>query len=89
LKTLLVLRFFIFILLLGIFIFLEIVVNIAIIETGIGGEIDLINVFSYLVAIGIISIRIDYIYILRDIIKKITWYKVGIFKPDLVVGIMV
>jgi folylpolyglutamate synthase len=66
------LRFPVFILLLGIFIFLgEEKVNMAVIETRIGGEMDSTNVFPYPVATGIISIGINYVYILGDTIKKI------------------
>lgn len=85
LKTPLVPRFPAFMSLLGISIFLE-KADVAILETGMGGEMDSTNVFPRPVATGITSIGIDHVHVLGDTVEKIAWHKAGIFKPDSVAG---
>jgi folylpolyglutamate synthase len=60
-----------FLLLLAIYIFILKKVNVAILKTGIGGEIDSTNIFPRLVATSITTIRIDYVHVLGHTIKEI------------------
>jgi folylpolyglutamate synthase len=78
-----------FMTLLGISIFLEEEVDVAVIETGIGGETDSTNVFPHPVATGITSIGIDHVHVLGDTVEKIAWHKAGIFKSGSVAGTVV
>jgi folylpolyglutamate synthase len=55
-------------------------VDLAIYETGIGGEFDVTNVVERPVAAGISTLGIDHVLILGDTIKKIAWHKGGIMK---------
>lgn len=75
--------------LLGMYIFMMEKADVAILKTGIGGEMDSTNVFPHLVATGITSIRLDHVHVLGDTVKKIAWHKAGIFKSGLVTGTMV
>ncbi|PMD55294.1 Mur ligase [Hyaloscypha bicolor E] len=81
-------RFPAFMSLLGISIFLE-EVDVAVIETGMGGEMDSTNVFPHPVATGITSIGIDHVHVLGDTVEKIAWHKAGIFKSGSVAGTVV
>ena len=56
-------------------------VDIAVIETGLGGRLDSTNVISPLVC-GITSISLDHSDILGDTIEKISKEKAGIIKED-------
>ncbi|CAG9989852.1 unnamed protein product [Clonostachys byssicola] len=61
-------------------VFLQEGVNVAVYETGIGGEFDATNVVEQPVATGISSLGIDHIFALGDTIEKIAWHKAGIMK---------
>ena len=54
--------------------------GIIVLKTRMGGEMDSTNIFPYPIAISIISIGINYVYILGNTIKEIVLYKAGIFK---------
>ncbi|KAK5992713.1 Folylpolyglutamate synthase [Cladobotryum mycophilum] len=60
--------------------FLQEGVDVAVYETGIGGEYDATNVVERPVASGITTLGIDHIYALGDTIEKIAWHKAGIMK---------
>jgi folylpolyglutamate synthase/dihydropteroate synthase len=45
--------------------------DVMVIETGIRGEMDSSNVFPHPIATSITSIRIDYVHVLKDTVKKI------------------
>ncbi|MGI9044855.1 MAG: bifunctional folylpolyglutamate synthase/dihydrofolate synthase [Gemmatimonadaceae bacterium] len=64
-------------------------VDVAVIETGLGGRLDATNVISPLVS-GITSIAIDHVEFLGDTEEQIATEKAGIFKPGVpsVVGAM-
>lgn len=61
--------------------FLESEVNIAIIETGLGGRLDSTNIISPELSI-ITNISFDHMNLLGDTIKKIAFEKAGIIKQD-------
>ncbi|CAG9955046.1 unnamed protein product [Clonostachys rosea f. rosea IK726] len=61
-------------------VFLQEGVDVAVYETGIGGEFDATNVVEGPVAAGISSLGIDHIFALGDTIEKIAWHKAGIMK---------
>jgi folylpolyglutamate synthase len=71
-----------FLSLLAIYIFVQEKVDIAIIETGIGGERDSTNVIPCPLATGIATIGLDHVNTLGDTIESIAWHKSGIFKKD-------
>ncbi|MGK2961501.1 MAG: bifunctional folylpolyglutamate synthase/dihydrofolate synthase [Gemmatimonadaceae bacterium] len=56
-------------------------VDVAVIETGLGGRLDATNVITPLVS-GITSIAIDHVEFLGDTEGKIATEKAGIFKPE-------
>ncbi|KAI9691226.1 MAG: hypothetical protein M1822_008846 [Bathelium mastoideum] len=56
-------------------------VDVAIIETGIGGERDSTNIINRASATGITSLGLDHVEILGHTIENIAWHKAGIFKP--------
>ena len=70
-----------FLALLAIYIFILEEVDIAILETGIGGERDSTNVFPNPVATGITTIGLDHVKTLGNSVEQIAWHKAGIFKP--------
>ena len=57
-------------------------VDVAVIETGLGGRLDSTNVLSPLVC-GLTSISMDHMAQLGDTLGKIAAEKAGIFKPDI------
>src|SRR5699024_7205251 len=57
-------------------------VDIAIIETGLGGRLDATNIITPLVSV-ITSVTLDHTDILRDTIEAITREKAGIIKTDI------
>ncbi|KKF92313.1 Folylpolyglutamate synthase [Ceratocystis platani] len=61
-------------------IFLEEGVDVAVIETGIGGEFDSTNLASKPAATGISMLGIDHVFVLGDTVEKIAWHKAGIMK---------
>jgi folylpolyglutamate synthase len=70
-----------FLALLAIYIFVSEKVDVAIVETGIGGEKDSTNVFPNPVATGITTIGLDHVPTLGSTLEEIAWQKAGIFKP--------
>ncbi|KAI5921120.1 FolC bifunctional protein [Camillea tinctor] len=56
-------------------------VDVAVYETGIGGEYDATNVVQRPVATGISTLGIDHVFALGDTVEKIAWHKAGIMKP--------
>jgi len=66
--------------------FAEEKVNVAVIETGLGGRLDSTNVITPLLSI-ITNISFDHTDILGDTLGKIAYEKAGIIKPDIPVVI--
>lgn len=61
-------------------VFLQEGVDVAVYETGIGGEYDATNVVERPAASGISSLGIDHVFALGDTAEKIAWHKAGIMK---------
>lgn len=61
-------------------VFLQEGVDVAVYETGIGGEFDATNVVERPVASGISTLGIDHVFVLGDTVEKIAWHKAGIMK---------
>lgn len=61
-------------------VFLSEGVDVAVYETGIGGEYDATNIVERPVATGISTLGIDHVYVLGDTVEKIAWHKAGIMK---------
>ncbi|TQV96098.1 hypothetical protein V2A60_003453 [Cordyceps javanica] len=61
--------------------FLQEGVDVAVYETGVGGEFDATNVAPRPLAAGISTLGIDHVYVLGDTVAKIAWHKAGIMKP--------
>lgn len=61
-------------------VFLQEGVDVAVYETGIGGEYDATNVVERPVASGISTLGIDHVFVLGDTVDKIAWHKAGIMK---------
>jgi folylpolyglutamate synthase len=55
-------------------------VDVAVYETGIGGEFDATNVVERPVATGITTLGIDHVFVLGESVDKIAWHKAGIMK---------
>ena len=68
-----------FMTLLAFYIFAKENVDVAVIETGIGGERDSTN-FIRPVVTGITSLALDHTHVLGSTIEDIAWHKAGIFK---------
>lgn len=60
--------------------FLQEGIDVAVYETGIGGEYDATNVTEHPVATGISTLGIDHVFALGGTIDKIAWHKAGIMK---------
>lgn len=60
--------------------FLQEGVDVAVYETGIGGEFDATNIVEKPVASGISTLGIDHVFVLGDTVEKIAWHKAGIMK---------
>jgi folylpolyglutamate synthase len=60
--------------------FLEMKVDAAIVEVGIGGEHDGTNIIPSPTCTGVSSLGIDHVSILGDTVESIAWHKGGIFK---------
>lgn len=61
-------------------VFLQEGVDLAVYETGIGGEFDATNIVERPVASGISTLGIDHVFVLGDTVEKIAWHKAGIMK---------
>lgn len=61
-------------------VFLQEGVEVAVYETGIGGEFDATNVVEKPVVSGISTLGIDHVFALGNTIDKIAWHKAGIMK---------
>ncbi|CAM1504511.1 Fc.00g021020.m01.CDS01 [Cosmosporella sp. VM-42] len=61
-------------------VFIQEGVDVAVYETGIGGEYDATNVVERPVAAGISTLGIDHVFALGDTVEKIAWHKGGIMK---------
>ncbi|KAL6862971.1 Folylpolyglutamate synthetase [Amphichorda felina] len=61
-------------------VFLQEGVDVAVYETGIGGEYDATNLVEQPVASGISTLGIDHVFALGDTVDKIAWHKAGIMK---------
>ncbi|KAI6783310.1 Folylpolyglutamate synthase-like protein [Emericellopsis cladophorae] len=61
-------------------VFLQEGIDVAVYETGIGGEFDATNIVENPVASGITSLGIDHVFALGDTVDKIAWHKAGIMK---------
>ncbi|KAI4601009.1 Folylpolyglutamate synthetase [Pestalotiopsis sp. 9143b] len=60
--------------------FLQEGIDVAVYETGIGGEYDATNIVERPVASGISTLGIDHVFALGDTVDKIAWHKAGIMK---------
>ncbi|OAA81103.1 Folylpolyglutamate synthetase [Akanthomyces lecanii RCEF 1005] len=60
--------------------FLQENVDVAVYETGVGGEFDATNLVPRPLASGISTLGIDHVYVLGDTVTKIAWHKAGIMK---------
>jgi folylpolyglutamate synthase len=69
-----------FLTLLGLYIIVKEGVNVAIVETGIGGENDSTNVIPSPTVVGITTIGLDHVNVLGSELRSIAWHKAGIFK---------
>uniref|UniRef100_F6YHL8 Folylpolyglutamate synthase n=1 Tax=Ciona intestinalis TaxID=7719 RepID=F6YHL8_CIOIN len=56
-------------------------VDVAVVETSIGGAYDITNVIDTPVCCGVTSLGIDHTEYLGSSLKEIAWHKSGIFKP--------
>ncbi|KAK6820577.1 folylpolyglutamate synthase [Apiospora arundinis] len=60
--------------------FLQEGVDVAVYETGIGGEYDATNIVERPVATAISTLGIDHVFALGNTVEKIAWHKAGIMK---------
>ncbi|KAK9822027.1 hypothetical protein WJX74_001621 [Apatococcus lobatus] len=73
--------YFRFLTLLGLQVFTEEKVDVAILEVGLGGRLDATNCIPSPPVCGVTSLGMDHVEILGDTIEKIAAEKAGIFKP--------
>lgn len=66
--------------LMALHVFLREGVDVAVLETGVGGEYDATNIVARPVATGISTLGIDHVFVLGDTVDKIAWHKAGIIK---------
>jgi folylpolyglutamate synthase len=69
-----------FLTLMALHVFLREGVDVAVLETGVGGEYDATNIVPHPVATGISTLGIDHVLALGDTVDKIAWHKAGIIK---------
>ncbi|XP_036140839.1 folylpolyglutamate synthase, mitochondrial isoform X2 [Monomorium pharaonis] len=62
-------------------VFLEANVDVAIIEVGIGGELDSTNILQNPVCVGVTSLGLEHTSLLGNTLEEIAYQKSGIFKP--------
>ncbi|XP_032690936.1 folylpolyglutamate synthase, mitochondrial isoform X2 [Odontomachus brunneus] len=65
-------------------VFLEANVDVAIVEVGIGGELDCTNILRNPVCVGVTSLGLEHTLLLGNTLEKIAQQKSGIFKPNAV-----
>lgn len=70
-----------FLTLLAFYVFSQEAVDVAILETGMGGETDSTNALTSPVATGITEIGLDHVHRLGSTLEQISWHKAGILKP--------
>ncbi|XP_011863489.1 PREDICTED: folylpolyglutamate synthase, mitochondrial isoform X2 [Vollenhovia emeryi] len=63
-------------------VFLEANVDVAIIEVGIGGELDCTNIVRNPVCVGITRLSLEHTSLLGNTLPEIAYQKSGIFKPN-------
>ncbi|BES95505.1 Folylpolyglutamate synthase [Nesidiocoris tenuis] len=73
--------YFKFLTVMAFYVFLSKKVDVAIIEVGIGGEMDCTNILRQTPIVGITSLGLDHTKILGDTLEEIAWQKAGIIKP--------
>ncbi|KAM7447198.1 hypothetical protein ABFA07_004627 [Porites harrisoni] len=73
--------YFRFLTLVSFHVFLQEMVDVAIVEVGIGGAYDSTNVIRKPVACGVTSLGMDHVKMLGGTLESIAWQKAGIFKP--------
>jgi folylpolyglutamate synthase len=69
-----------FLTLLAFYVFEQKAVDVAIIETGMGGEADTTNIIDAPIVTGISALGLDHTARLGNTIQSIAWHKAGIFK---------
>ena len=67
--------------LLGLYVLSQGKIDLAVVETGMGGERDSTNIIQTPVATGITTLGVDHVKVLGNDICSIAWHKAGIFKP--------
>ncbi|XP_039308040.1 folylpolyglutamate synthase, mitochondrial isoform X2 [Solenopsis invicta] len=65
-------------------VFLEANVDVAIIEVGIGGELDSTNILRNPICVGVTSLGLEHTSLLGNTMEEIAYQKSGIFKPHAV-----
>ncbi|XP_015605818.1 folylpolyglutamate synthase, mitochondrial-like isoform X2 [Cephus cinctus] len=75
-------QYFKFLTVLMFHVFLEVKVDVAIIEVGIGGEHDCTNIVRNPVCVGITSLGLDHTMLLGSTLESIAFQKSGIFKEN-------
>ncbi|XP_012061395.1 PREDICTED: folylpolyglutamate synthase, mitochondrial-like [Atta cephalotes] len=73
--------YFKFLTILTFHVFLEANVDVAIIEVGIGGELDCTNILQNPICVGITSLGLEHTSLLGNTLEEIAYQKSGIFKP--------
>lgn len=73
--------YFKFLMILTFHVFLEASVDVAIIEVGIGGELDSTNILRNPVCVGVTSLGLEHTSLLGNTLEEIAYQKSGIFKP--------
>lgn len=66
--------------LMALHVFLREGVDVAVVETGVGGEYDATNIVAKPAAAGISTLGIDHVFVLGDTADRIAWHKGGIIK---------
>lgn len=72
--------YFKFLMILSFHVFLKANVDVAILEVGIGGELDSTNIVRNPVCVGVTSLSLEHTLLLGDTLEKIAYQKSGIFK---------
>ncbi|KYQ58683.1 Folylpolyglutamate synthase, mitochondrial [Trachymyrmex zeteki] len=73
--------YFKFLTILSFHVFLEANIDVAIVEVGIGGELDCTNILRNPVCVGITSLGLEHVSLLGNTLEEIAHQKSGIFKP--------